>query len=429
MKPSDTRTLKPGPNSLLGRSFLVLAALSLMASGSLGWLDQPILGWLNGNAIHLSSSLPSWISYGAASFAIGLLCLVSLAPGARLIALFTSTLALTLSLHFLLAFSVFHADQLIRIADLNQQAQRIFSFSKYLPPNAGVQPLFDAALSLDTIYDRLSATLHFATLGWYAAVLGSLLSFAAFATFPRTNPRGRLALAVIVASILAYLTLRLYPFAAAQHHQNKANHYMATGLFAEALHEYSLARVLDKNLNHMQEFHAELGRAAFHLGNLDDPDSYVYRALTSTTLQEYPSAIMYLSQVRADERSMPSDMRNRLLSWSYVSYGLSEYRMGIPASAIDQWKKAAAADPGQIQPYYFMSRAYHDISSYDEAVQAGLHFLRISKDKIMRANASANVADSYHGLRRYDLARQYYVESVLLDNFANMRAVMSLVGK
>ncbi|TAL74374.1 MAG: hypothetical protein EPN88_03890, partial [Bacteroidetes bacterium] len=156
------------------KTFIILGALFLMFSAFLGWIDQPVVGWLKGNKIKLSDNLPSVISYGSLCFLSGLLSVIALSNRFRWISLLTGAVGLLLSLNFFFTFSIFDSKKIVTIDDLNQQEKYITSFNEYLPPNIGEEPTFDANITVNTLKDRFYATLHFATFGWYAAILGSL---------------------------------------------------------------------------------------------------------------------------------------------------------------------------------------------------------------------------------------------------------------
>ena len=82
----------------------------------------------------------------------------------------------------------------------------------------------------------------------------------------------------------------------------------------------------------------------------------------------------------------------------------------------------------QIESYYYLCRAYYDLSSYDESVMAGLQFIKLCDNKIRNADTSSNVGDSYYRMKRYDLAREFYLNSLKLVMNGNQRALMNLVG-
>ena len=251
------------------RAQVILGALLLMGSGSLGWIDRPVAGWLTGNRIGLSEVLPSGISYGSVCLAMGLLSLVGLVRRVRWASFFAGVVSLMVVLNFVLGFSVFHSSDLAVIDDLNRQAEEIFSFGKYLPPNRGAEPTFDERLKVDGVVDRFYATLHFATFGWYASILGALFLLVGSIKSIASKGTRIIALLLCAGLVVGYSLVSVLPYLRAEYHQNKGYYYIAHGLYQEAVQEYMLARKLDSNLNHMKEFHAELGKAYFLMGKND----------------------------------------------------------------------------------------------------------------------------------------------------------------
>lgn len=410
------------------KTFIITGALLLMASSFLGWMDQPIKGWLKGKTIQLSENIPPIISYGSLCLLAGLLSLGALSNRLRWISILSGAIGIMLSLHFFLSFSLFDSKKVIDINNLNQQEKHILSFNKYLPPNIGTEPTFDASVTTGTVKERLYATLHFATFGWYAAILGSLSLFFAFLK-SGANKNIKKLLFLIIPFIILYLVLTTFPYVLAEYHLNKGDRYIAHGMYIKAIDEYEQAKQLDKNADYLKSFHINLGKAYFFLGRSDRADYYIYKATKLMQERNFPEAVFYLTIARSVEPPISKTVGNSFLSWAYVTYGLSEYRKGITSSAIQMWRKSLEIDPSQIQSYFFLSRAHYDISSYDESIMAGLQFMKLSKNKIMRSNVSSNIADSYYKLQKYDIAREYYMRSLFLDKYQNIRAVMSLVGK
>ena len=411
------------------KAFIVLGALLLIGSAFPGWIDVPITGWVKGYKIRLSENLPSVISYGLLCFIAGLLFLVALFNRFRWVSVVAGAAGIFLSLSFLLTFSVFDSKKLIAISDLNQQEKRITSFNRYLPPNSGEEPTFDEDISTDTIQDRLYAAFHFSTFGWYAAALGSLFGIIAFMKSGTDKRIKKITLLSIILLIPIYLVLSLSSYLAAEYHRNKGDYYLAACIYSKAVEEYELAKRLDRNIDYQKGFHNNSGKAFYFLSRSDKADYHIFRANIYLQGKDFPTAIFYFNRAESVEPSISKTVGDNFISWAYVNYGLSEYRKGMASSAVESWRKSLETDPSQIQAYYFLSRAYYDIASYEKSIMSGVQFLKLCKNKIMKANVNSNIADSYYKLKDYGLAREHYLKSIFLDKYENVRAVMDLIGK
>jgi tetratricopeptide (TPR) repeat protein len=410
------------------RTILLLGSLLFMLSFILGWLDQPIRGWLKGYEIPLSDTIPHVVSYGLLCFIGGLLSLLALSERFRYISFVTGAVGLFLSLHFLLSCTLFNSQRIHVINDLNQQEHQILLFNQYLPPNKGTEPTFDPALVVETIQDRLYATLHFASFGWYAALFGSLLLLFVFFMSQGQMIKKRWLL-LSIACLVSYVALSFSYFGTAEYYRNRGDYYLATGMYSKAVDAYDKAQRLDGNFDYMKSFHTNLGKAYFLLGRSDKADYYIYQGTTALQEADFSMAIFSFSVSVFIEPSIAKSVGNNFTSWAYIDYGFSEYKKGIVSSAIGLWSKSLEIDPAQIQAYYFLSRAYYDISAYEESILAGKQFLKASKEKIMRSNICSNIADAYYKMHQYELAREYYLRSLSLDKDRNLRAILSLIGK
>jgi tetratricopeptide (TPR) repeat protein len=419
----------------LGRVFhvktvLVTGALLLMTSSILGWIDRPVLGWLVGFRMPLSEKLPAMLSYGVLCFAAGLISLLAVFNRFRWVGVVTGGAAVLLSLHFLLAYSILNAKDIILVNELNQQEARMVLFNnKYLPICFMINPTFDPAITTDTIIDRLYATIHFSTFGWYAAVLGSVLIFLAVLKLT-INIKVRIVSGVSLISLaLLYLCISALPFCVAEYHRNKGEYYLGAGMYYNALSEYEVYRSMDKNSEYIKSFHNHIGKAYYFVGRQDMADSLIYRGSIFMDEYNYPLAIFYYTSSIASEPSIIKTVGNSLLALAYVRYGIYEYENIMKGSAIESWKQSLKTNPSQIEAYYYLSRAYYDMSSYEESVMAGLQFVKLSRNRIRNAEMSCNVADSLYKMKRFGQAREFYLKSLDLVSDGNQRALMSLVGR
>ena len=392
-------------------------------------MDQPVVGWLKGYQISISDRLPPILSYGSVCALAGLLSLTALLRKMTWASFIAGAVGIFMTLNVIVMFSITDSKRLVTINDLNIQEKNISSFNKYLPPNLGMEPTFDDTVGVDSALERLYTALHFTTLGWYAAVLGSLLLIIAFVRSGAGVSVRRIFYGVSLPCLLIYYMVVLYPYISAEHHRNGGDAYLASGMFLKAIDEYDITGRLDPNVVFLKRFHINRGMACYSLGKKDVADYYLYRANLYMLEGDFPQAIFYLTQGGIAAPDDPVAAHRRDVSKIYVAYGLSEFKKGNAGPAVNMWKKSLALDPYQYQSYYYLSRAYYNMTSYDEAITAGLQFLKFSKNKIMKANTSANIADAYYRLKNFAMAREYYLKSLNLDTYMNLRANLSLLGK
>lgn len=427
LKEEDTINTLHGIFSV--RSALAAGAVFLIASSFLGWTDEPITGWLKGYKLRLSENLPAILSYGLVCLLAGALSFAAILVRFRIFGLIAGVLGIFISMNFLLSFALTDSRKLVVSSDLNQQEKRIISFNRFLPPNNGVEPTFDQSMGVDTIENRFYDTLHFATLGWYTAIVGSIFAFGAYIRSGLSRRARNAAIILPALLLLIYVTLVVSPHLAAEHHRSKGDYNLAVGNYAEALKDYDKAEKLDGNIAYFKEFHLNKGKAYYFSGRSDVADYYIYKAALFMQEAKFPLSLFYLNLADIISPSIPRQVWNSFVSWNYINYGLSQYRAGLVSSAIDLWKKAIDADSSQIQPYYYLSRAFYEAAEYEDSIESGKAFLQRSRNKLMNANVSSDIADSYYRLKQFDLARQFYLKSQNLDKDENMRAVMSLVGR
>lgn len=411
------------------KTVLAVGAFLLISGAFLGWVNQPITGWIAGYKLKLSGDMPPVLSYGLLSLLAGVLAFISMAGRLKWLGVAAGLFGIFVAMHFFFSFSLTDSIRIVQSSDLNQQEKRILSFNRFLPPNNGIEPTFEQNMTSDTILSRFYDTLHFATLGWYAAILGSGLVFGASLISGSGRPYRSTVILLSALLLLTYGVITLFPYLTAEYHRNRGDYYLAAGMYSRSLDEYETARKMDRNINYLKWFHLNKGKACYFSGKSDMADYYIYRATLQSQEANFPLAIFYLNLADTVKEPIPKPVWKSLVSWTYVNYGLSQYRRGMPAPAIDLWKKSIETDASQIQPYYYLSRAYYDMSGYEESIAAGMEFLRRSRNTIMNANASSNIADSYYRLKMFSPARDFYLKSQFLDKFENLRAIMSLVGR
>lgn len=418
----------------LGRGFrieslLVVGAVLLMLSPFLGWLDRPIRGWLTGLHMPLAENLPPGLSYGLFSFSAGLMALLAVVKRLRWVSALAGAAALGLSLHFLLAYSVINAKEIIAINELNHQEERIIAFNKKnLPMTFMVNPTFDPTITTDTIKSRLYATIHFSTFGWYASLLGSVFIIMAFCR-SKVGIKGKIIAFILFVTLMVwYVSNLVWAPILAEYHRDGGDYLVGSGMYHSAIDSYELAVRMDKNVNFMRSYHSNIGRAYYFIGRTDTADYHIYKGNMAMAVDDYRYAIFCYHNAIINSHNEGNVVKNSFLAWAYIKCGLYEYDNGMVNSAVESWKKALATSPLQIESYYYLCRAYYDLNSYDESVMAGLQFLKLCGNKIRGADTSSNIGDSYYRMKRYDLAREFYLKSLKLVMNGNQRALMNLVG-
>jgi tetratricopeptide (TPR) repeat protein len=412
------------------KTILVTGALLLMASSVLGWIDRPVLGWLIGFRMPISERLPAMLSYGLFCLGAGVLSLVALMDRFRWVCVVTSGVALLLSLNFLLSYSIFNAKEIILVNELNQQEARIVLFSnKNLPTCFMVNPTFDPVITTDTIKDRLYATIHFSTFGWYSAVLGGLLIIVAFCKLNGPIRYRNTAVIFIISALSIYVIVVVIPFLIAENYRNKGDYYLGTGMYYEALGEYEKYMNIDLSSKYIKSFHNHIGKIYYFIGRSDMADAYLYKGSVYMEQGNYPMAIFYYSNMERDDLSLMSPAARSFLVYAYVRYGLSEYQENMKDSSIEAWKRSLKINPSQVEAYYYLSRAYYDMSSFEESVLSGMQFLKTSRNRIRNAEVSCNIGDSFHKMKKFDQARLFYLKSLDFVTDGNQRALMSLLGR
>ncbi|MBI5632841.1 MAG: tetratricopeptide repeat protein [Nitrospirae bacterium] len=419
------------PGAAGSRLAIICGSGLLMASPFIGWINRPLLGWLKGNAIRFSEHLPSSVSYGMICLVLGGISLAALNRRWRWIGFIAGIIGIMISLHFYFDYALINSKKLLAIQELNRQEYNIIGFTeKNLPPNLGVEPFFDESGSADTVAGRLSAMLHFATLGWYAAIIGSTVLVGFFAGSAAASSRRRnMLLILFVSSFLLYSIIFLAPVLSAEYHRNKGSYYLAAALYGNAVDEYEQARRLDRNITSIRSFHISIGTAYFFMKRTDMADWHIYQASLFFQEDIYPMAVFHLNNALRIDPSLAERVGSSYLAAAHINEGLLEYRKGNTAAAIEAWNKALERDPSQIQAYYYLSRAYYDVASYDKSIMTGLTFFTSIQNKQYRANVSANIADAYYKMKTFSKAREFYLKSQMLDKDENLRAVLSLVGK
>lgn len=429
---TDKRVEKAvSPGSAGGRLAIICGSGLLMASPFIGWINRPLLGWLKGNTIRFSEYLPQNVSYGMICLVLGGISLAALNRRWRWIGFIAGTIGLMISLHFYLDYALINSKKLLSIQELNRQEYNIIKFTeKNLPPNLGIEPSFDESGSADTVAGRLSAMLHFSTLGWYAAVIGSIVLVGVFArSAAASSLKRKMLLMIYISSVLLYSIIFLAPVLSAEYHRNKGSYYLAAALYGNAVDEYERARQLDRNITSIRSFHISIGTAYFFMKRADMADSHIYQASLFFQEDNYPMAVFHLNNALRIDPSLAGRVGSSYLASAHINEGLLEYRKGNAAAAIEAWNRALERDPSQVQAYYYLSRAYYDVAAYDKSIMTGLTFFTSTQNKQYRANISANIADAYYKMKTFSKAREFYLKSQMLDKDENLRAVLSLVGR
>jgi len=331
----------------------------------------------------------------------------------------------------LCAYAVFHlalwAPSLPLLLQENEQYGQMIGFSRsYLVANLGIEPTFRPTLASATLMERLGTALYFMSWGWWSCLFGSGLLLAICPCFRSAgSPRWTAVSALLIVSCPA---IPLAPGLAAQYFQAQGDWRLARGLFVEAIRSYDKAIRFSPRFAGSENLALHLGEACYHLGISTHPSLYLFKGDRLARQRDFEGAIVqYLLAAKDSPRHLRTHIQ-RGLAGAYASSGLDSYRKGEIGPAADQWEKALAADPHQVQSVYFLTKAYFDQGRYDRSISMGRRFLARSRNRLLNANVQANIGDGYWKLGDLDKARVAYRLSMKLDSFENYRILKSLGG-
>lgn len=404
------------------RGLAAAGGAALVLAGLLPWLESPIGARPAAApallAALLGSGLVALAALGAWSRAAALDPQRVLAVGGAL----SSTLA---------AWALFHlayADPTLwSLVDENAQYGQIIIFSRtHLTANLGFDPTYDASLTTDSPLGRLSAAFYFMGAGWWlTSACGLAFCAAVLARRQTSAPRW---LAAVGAAAAAVAVLSLTPALLAVHREARGDRLLAFGRFAEAIGQYGVAQALTPQAEDNERIWLRKGEAHERLGMATQASSQLYLADRDLRRGQVEAA---LSRFRLLAGSAPPELRTvvrRRVAWALATSGMNMYSAGKVAAAALRWEESLRVDPTQTQAAFFLSRAYFDQARYDDSIAMCRQVLARARNKILRADAQANIGDAYMRLGQHELARQAYEASRRLDPVANFRILRSLGG-
>jgi predicted negative regulator of RcsB-dependent stress response len=314
-----------------------------------------------------------------------------------------------------------------RLVDENEQYAQMMAFSiRFLPGNFGSEPMFQPALSTESVFDRLATAAYFVSYGWWSCLMGSVLLLAGALTV-----EGWRSVRWIVATclvILGGLGLIFFKGFAAQHLQARGDRDLGHERFAEAIQQYQAAQELDPQLLKHERLHLRLGEAYDRLGMASHPNVHFYRGDFYSQQGDWEAAVVAYRLATRDASRPLAEIIEKRMARTYVTMGLAQYRKENIGHAVALWEKALTFDQEQLLTTYFLTKAYFDQGRYEQSIAMGRLLLARSWNQLVNANVHANIGDDYWRLQDYSSARNAYQTSLQLDPFANFRIIKSLGG-
>jgi hypothetical protein len=404
----------------------------LAAAGSLVLLGAAALPWLESPIDPRRSSA----SAVAAVLGIALLVLCALARfgtsrfrGALTpVRLLAGVGSVCLMLAAWSVLDLAYADRTLwALVDDNMQYGQIVGFSRtHLTENLGFDPTYESNVTTEGVLGRLSAAYYFMGAGWWLVLAaGLILTGVTLVTGGWAGLRGT---AAALAGTGLFAAIVLAPAATAVHRESRADRQLALGRYAEAARDYTAAQGLTGQAQESERIWLRLGEAYARLGMANHPASQLYLADRDLRMSQSDSG---LSRLRLLAASAPADIRGTVrkrLGGALAAGGLGAYASGRVALAAARWQEAMDVDTTQTQAAFFLSRAYFDLGRYEASITMSRQVLSRTRNNIIRADAQANIGDSYTRMGQYALARQAYEASRRLDPVANFRILRSLGG-
>ena len=396
----------------------------LLGAAGLPWLESPV-------DPRRSSASAAAAVLGAA---ILLLCALGRFGSARLRAGLTPVRLLAAAgsaCLMLAAWSVLdlaYADRTLwALVDDNAQYGQIVSFSRaHLTENLGFDPTYESNVTTEGVLGRLSAAYYFMGAGWWLVLAAGLILTAGTLVVGGWWGLRATAAALIATGLFASIVIA--PAAIAVHRESRADRQLALGRYAEAVRDYTAAQGLTGQAQESERIWLRLGEAYGRLGMAAHPASQLYLADRDLRVSQPDAG---LSRLRLLAASAPEDVRGivrKRLGTTLAASGLGAYTSGRVALAVARWQEAMDVDTTQTQAAFFLSRAYFDLGRYEASIAMSRQVLSRTRNKIIRADAQANIGDSYTRMGQYALARQAYEASRRLDPVANFRILRSLGG-
>jgi tetratricopeptide (TPR) repeat protein len=398
--------------------------LVLLGAAALPWLESPV------DPRRSSASVVAAV-LGAA---VLLLCALERFGSSRLRAALTpvrllavaGSVCLTLAAWSVLDLA--YADRTLwALVDDNAQYGQIVTFSRtHLTENLGFDPTYESNITTEGVLGRLSAAYYFMGAGWWLVLAAGLILTAA--TLVSGGGPGLRWTSAGLAGTGLFVAIVIAPAAIAVHRESRADRQLALGRYAEAARDYAAAQGLTGQAQESERIWLRLGEAFARLGMGNHPASQLYLADRDLRVGQADAGI---SRLRLLAASAPADLRgtvSKRLGTALASSGLGAYASGRVPLAVSRWQEAMDVDTTQTQAAFFLSRAYFDLGRYEASIVMSRQVLSRTRNKIIRADAQANIGDSYTRMGQYALARQAYEASRRLDPVSNFRILRSLGG-
>jgi tetratricopeptide (TPR) repeat protein len=203
---------------------------------------------------------------------------------------------------------------------------------------------------------------------------------------------------------------------------------LAAGRYATAIQHYKAAQRFDVQLRRSERVHLRLGEADYQLGRLSQPHGRLYLGHREAQRGDFEAAIAAYALAAQVSSAPLQEMIHKRMAWTYVRMGMAAYRKRSVGQATALWERALAIDAAQLQVAYFLTKAYFDLGQYERSIAIGHFWLARSQNRLLNANAQANIGDSYWKRHDFAQARRAYKAAMQLDAHRNFRIFKSLAG-
>lgn len=434
---------KPGNTTRIARTqgAVWVGSVAIFLSAGLGWWLTPLQGKFRAIAVPLLKPIVLGVkntqgfhvgSIGAVFLAIGAFTMFLLMLRAhRRIFFYLGAVVVAMCLSFTLHIIFRDVSSVDALLDQRDQSKAINSFSQsYLRGvSSFLQP--DKTLTTDTLLDRVSATNGFLAFGYWAALGGGVLLMAG--SFWKRGGRALVwdALLVLVVGgvLIGYTTARGLE---SERSREAADRSLARGRYADALEGYAAAAALDPNLGFNQTFAYNVGSAAYALHRNDRAEYHVYLGDNLLSVKDYLGAEAEYDAAAALAGNPALIAKKRIVT--RMRAGLAAYSQRRTNDAVTMWKRTLDVDPGQIQAYFFLTKAYVDTDGRDQtkAIGMGNTVLDITGEKLIRGDTYNMLGDAYYKQRDYQQAREMYKTSneqfIMVKKIINFESMKGLQG-
>ncbi len=403
----------------------------ILISPLFGWLHPLLRGAIQGRQLPvLLSDTPlrlsaPLVSFGDIALLIGSIALLSLLFRRHRIRPLLGCLVLLLA--YMLIYQVALSSPLWMevFAGQDQQHVELLQFTKdYLPPNAGVEPDRWPELKTEEVFDRMVTAWYFVGGGWYMVFWGGCLLILS-GYFGRMT--GRKDVVVALLGLFSLCIVPTLPFLMADYFFEQGENSRIQGRYAQALLDYERAIRYDPGLPYNIRYSLSVGAAYTHLSQRDRPEYHYSQGYLLADRGRIQEALFAYQQASRTGTGGIRRLSQDAIAKLHGKAGLKAYKQGIVAVAAEAWGKALAASDQPVFHYY-RAKALFDLGAYSDAISENQRFLEASSNRMLNANAYANIGDCYQKLRNPKKARMSYRRSLVLDHDQNARALMALAG-